>query len=123
MNDCTSQFDPRDIAENKGMSILSYLGFLWLIPFFMRRNTSPYTKFNLNQGLNLLIIEFGIMLLRRAFNSIFNLIGLGLFAGISGGIFTLLSVACFILMIMGIVNTINGTAVKLPIIGKVLFIK
>lgn len=31
-NDTTSQFDPQDINDNKGMSVLAYIGFLFLVP-------------------------------------------------------------------------------------------
>ena len=30
-NDTTSQFDPQDINDNKGMSVLAYIGFLLLV--------------------------------------------------------------------------------------------
>ena len=34
--DFTADYDPRDIQENRGWGILSYLGFLVLIPFSLR---------------------------------------------------------------------------------------
>ena len=40
-NDTTSQFDPQDINNNKGMSVLADIGFLFLAPLL----ASPYSKF------------------------------------------------------------------------------
>jgi uncharacterized membrane protein len=123
MNDYTSSFDQKDIEANKGMSILSYLGFLWIIPLLVSRKKSPYTRFHLNQGLTLIIAEFIISVLRYVVNIVLNFIGLRLFAGIFGGVFTILSVICLVLMIIGIMNVIAGTAKELPVIGKVRIIR
>lgn len=40
-NDTTSQFDPQDINDNKGMSVLAYIGFLFLVPLL----ACPNSKF------------------------------------------------------------------------------
>ena len=48
--DFTADYDPRDIQENRGWGILSYFGFLVLIPIFAARN-SYFARFHANQGL------------------------------------------------------------------------
>ena len=52
--DFTADYDPRDIQENRGWGILSYFGFLVLIPIFAARN-SYFARFHANQGLVLFL--------------------------------------------------------------------
>ena len=54
--DTTAQFAPEDIAQNKGMAILSYLSILVLIPLFAAKD-SRFARFHANQGLVLLVSE------------------------------------------------------------------
>lgn len=42
-------FDPNDVAQNRGISVLSYLGPLVFIPLFARKN-SPYAQFHADQA-------------------------------------------------------------------------
>ena len=114
--DTTSSYSPADIEKNKGMAVLAYLSWLVLIPLFAARE-SPFARFHVNQGLALAITElicwvvFGIL-------SRIPLIG-WLFAVIEW----LISLACLVLTILGIVNAVNGRARKLPVIGKILIVK
>lgn len=43
-SDMTSQFDPRDIQNNKVMAILAYFGILVLIPIFAAKE-SKFARF------------------------------------------------------------------------------
>lgn len=114
--DTTSRYSPEDINNNKAMAILAYLSWLVLIPLFAARE-SPFARFHVNQGLALAIVEiicwivFGIL-------SRIPLIG-WLFAIIEW----LISLACLILAIIGIVNAVNGRARELPVVGKILIVK
>ena len=114
--DSTSRFDPTDIENNKAMAVLAYLSWLVLIPLFAAKE-SPFARFHVNQGLVLAIAEiiawvvFGIL-------SRIPLIG-WLFAVIEW----LVSLACLVLAILGIVNAINGKAKDLPVIGKFRILK
>ena len=56
-NDTTSQFDPQDINNNKGMSVLAYIGFLFLVPLLACPN-SKFARYHTNQGLVLFLLEF-----------------------------------------------------------------
>ena len=103
--DSTSQYDPRDIADNKVMAILCYIGILWLIPFLTTKE-SPFVKFHLNQGLTLLILALIV-----AAVSWIPVVG------------WLCSVVVFALAIIGIVNVANGKAQELPVIGKFTLLK
>ena len=56
--DTTAEFDPKDISDNKGISILSYLGPLVFIPMFAKKD-SKYARFHANQGLTMFITYAG----------------------------------------------------------------
>ena len=101
--DSTSQYDPRDIADNKVMGVLCYLGLLWLVPLLAAKN-SPFVKFLLNQGLLVLIIALASSILNWI--PIINIFG------------WIVSVIAFAFAIIGIVNVCQGKAQELPLIGK-----
>ncbi len=111
--DTTSEYDPADIEANKVLSLLSYLGILWLIPLLAAPN-SRFARFHTNQGLILWIAN--------------------LIVGVAGGLLAIipilgwlvalaLSIIMLVLMIIGIVNAVQGRAKQLPIIGKYTLLK
>ena len=114
--DTTASYTQTDIENNKAMAVLSYLSWLVLIPLFAAKE-SPFARFHVNQGLALAIAEiicwivFGIL-------SKIPLIG-WLFAVINW----LISLACLVLAILGIVNVVNGRAKELPVVGKIRILK
>ena len=118
--DTTAEFDKADIEQNKGMSILAYLGPLVLIPILAAKN-SKFARYHSNQGLVLLIaaviygIAYGIL------STIIYAISwrLGFIVSIIG----LVSILFTVLAIIGIINAVNGRAKELPIIGKYKILK
>ena len=56
MLDEMGRFLPEDIERTKGLAWLSYLGFLFLVPLLVYKD-SPYDKFHVNQGIVLFITE------------------------------------------------------------------
>jgi len=111
--DTTAEYDPADIEANKVLSLLSYLGILWLIPLLAAPN-SRFARFHTNQGLILWIAN--------------------LIVGVAGGLLAIipilgwlvalaLSIIMLVLMIIGIVNAVQGRAKQLPIIGKYTLLK
>ena len=116
-NDTTSQFDPQDINDNKGMSVLAYIGILFLIPLLACPN-SRFARYHTNQGLVLFLLELAIGVVTSifAFIPVIGPIIGGLLSAV-GGIFTL------VLMIMGIINAAQGQAKELPLIGKITLLK
>ena len=104
--DTTADFSGEDIARNKGMAVLAYIGILVLIPLFAAKE-SPYARYHANQGLVLLVCGFAFWILGKILG----------FLGTLGGIL------CFILAIIGIVNAVQGKAKELPVIGKVRLLK
>ncbi len=114
--DFTSQMDPNDIQQNKVMGILAYLSWLVLIPLFAAKD-SKFARFHCNQGIILAIVEiiawivFGIL-------SIIPFVGL-LFVILN----VVVSIACFVFAILGIINAASGLAKELPLIGGIRIIK
>lgn len=100
----TEDFSQTDIDENKGLSILCYLGILLLIPL-LAKPQSKYLKFHSNQGILLMIIE--IICTFILFIPI-----LGWIVGFIGYLFAM------ICTVIGIINAIKGKTKRLPLIGK-----
>lgn len=115
--DTTSQFDPQDINDNKGMSVLAYIGFLFLVPLLACPN-SRFARYHTNQGLVLFLMELAIGVVIGIFG-IIPVIGIiiGGLLGSVGGILAL------VLSILGIVNAAQGQAKELPLIGKITLLK
>lgn len=120
--DETSAYEQQDIAQNKGMAILSYLGFLVLIPIFGAKN-SRYAQFHANQGLVLFITEVALGIVMAILKAPFRN---GLLGGISlllGSVHSIASLLLLVLAILGIVNAAQGRAKELPVLGKFRILK
>lgn len=119
-NNFVNRFDANDVAQNKVMGILAYIGFLFLVPLFAAKN-SPYSRFHANQGLVLFIVEFayGIVYAILTFILAFiPIIGWLLIA-----VLGLVNIVFFVFMILGIMNACSGEAKKLPLIGGITILK
>lgn len=105
--------DPNDIQQNKVMAVLAYIGILFLVPLLAAPN-SPYARFHTNQGLVLFLFDIAVGIVSgiMAFIPFVGLI-----------ISSLLGLAIFVFMILGIVNAATGKASELPLIGKIRIIK
>lgn len=95
--------DSKDVEENKGMAILSYLYILSLIPFFAKKD-SPFVQFHAKQGVTLFI---GSVIA----NVIWVIPILGWFLG------AILGLVILVFVIMGIVNAAQGKTKELPVVG------
>lgn len=118
--DKTGEMDEKDIADNKVMAVLSYLGLLVLIPIFAAKN-SPFARFHANQGLVLCIFMVAYGIVTAILNAILIAISYRLY--FIGTILSLLYIGFGILAIIGIVNAAQGKAKALPIIGKIKILK
>lgn len=108
--DTTAEFDQNDIAQNKAMAILAYLGILVLIPLFAAKN-SKFARYHANQGLVLFLTELACSVISGILSRLIPLLVIRL-------IFSLVNIALLVWVILGIVNAANGKAKELPIIGK-----
>jgi fumarate reductase subunit D len=93
-----------DAQEDRLFAAVGYLGILCLIPLLLKKN-SAFAQFHGKQGL-VLLITWVIL-------SFVNVIPiLGQLVWMVG------SLALLILVIMGIVNALNGKLWELPVLGK-----
>jgi uncharacterized membrane protein len=121
--DRTSQFDQADIANNKGISVLSYIGILALIPYFAKKE-SPYAQFHAKQGMNLFVVEVAFSIVSWLLNLIkvtkyteyfsyrVTPWPISLVLGIAGAAITVIA-------IIGIINACSGKAKTLPLVSKI----
>ena len=103
--------EEKEIMEGKSIAWLSYLGILILIPLLVQKDNS-YTKFHIKQGLLLLIISIGWWFVFLIFMFI------PFFKIVLSFLSFIVSMFVFVLMIIGIVNSLQGKTESLPIIGK-----
>ena len=96
--------DEKDVAENKGMAAIGYLGILFLIPLLAKKD-SPYAQFHAKQGMVLFICW-----IIASFVWVIPFLG-----WVIGAIANL---GLFILFIMGLINALSGKTTPLPIIGS-----
>lgn len=124
-----------DVQANKSIAWLSYLGILFLIPMFTRKN-SPFCQFHVKQGATLFACSIAYTIATEIIKAIIKAIFPGhlvttyfgtyytpsVVSNIFSVIFSLGSIAIFVLAIIGIVNSASGKVKELPIIGKIPFI-
>ncbi len=124
-NDRTAEFDATEAFNGKSMGILSYvIGLLVLIPYFLEKS-SAWVRFHVVQALNLLILSAianaGISIISLIFGLI-PYIGI-VFTALFSIISAVISIAAFVLTIMGIVHTAQGKAVEFPVVKNLKIIK
>lgn len=136
--DSTNTFDPNDIASNKVVSALAYLGILFWLPLVACKN-SKFGRFHANQGLLLLILSVALGVVGGILNALIGLIfrsELTIF-GYGTGVYEMnpvgtvliaivslvISIFTLALFLFGLINTLQGKAKELPLIGKIKLIK
>lgn len=119
--DTTADFDKADIEQNKVMGILAYLSWLVLIPIFAAPN-SKFARYHANQGLVLAIAEIAWWIVTAILNAILYAISWRL-GSIVSTLLGLVNLGFLVLLVIGIMNAVNGRAKELPIIGKFKILK
>lgn len=114
--DLTSNFMSSDIEKNRFLSLLSYIGILIVFPFFMAKG-SKFARFNMNQGLTLLLAEAAVFIVKKLLGGIPVL---GLIIRVVCG---LAGIVLFLLAVLGIYNCVNGRAKELPFVRKFSLLK
>lgn len=127
--DTTGNFDTKDIADNKLMAILSYLGILVLIPMFACKD-SKFARYHANQGLVLFGVEVAYIIISAILRAVIKVpsywygVYVGTYTpGWLNTILWLISIPLAILAVLGIINAANGKAKELPVIGKFKVLK
>ena len=91
------------IDEGRIYAILSYIPFLCFIPLF-KSNINNFAKKHVKQGLLLLFIEIiSLLFLIESFSRAF---------------WTLVLLVCFAIAVIGILKSIAGKEMKIPVIGN-----
>ncbi len=112
--DHTSEFSTKEIEDNKIICAISYIAILFWLPLVAGTKNSKYCRFHVNQSIVLAITSI-----------ILSIIGmiLGIIPILGDILGALLSLASFLLFIFGLVNTVQGKAKELPLIGGIKIIK
>ncbi|MDD6807572.1 MAG: zinc-ribbon domain-containing protein [Oscillospiraceae bacterium] len=118
--DYTSEYDANDIETNKIISLFAYIGLLILVPIFGAKD-SAFAKFHISQGVNLIILELMIGAATGVLTAIFQFSSVLLTLVSIASAFAELAVVA--LLIIGIVNCVNGRAKELPFIGSWKIVK
>lgn len=91
--------------DDKVIGILSYLGLLWIVAYFLYNNKkSEYNIFHLRQGLGLLIVSIIIFIIGNI--------------PVIRWISWIFYLAWMVLAVMGIIGAANGEKKELPFVGK-----
>lgn len=136
--DYTAQYDPSEIESSKGIMVACYFYILFWLPLATNSN-SRYGKFHANQSLLLLITSAALGIVSAILQGLCHLIfrseitilgyGTGVYETNGFGVFLaaffgfVLSLPSLALLVIGIINAVNGRAKELPIIGKFRIIK
>lgn len=131
--DTSKDYSKKDIENNKGLAIISYIGPLSIVSY-LKKDESEYTKYHAIQGLNLFIIwcvyaVISILLRKIKITKTCNVVGgfvLNCERVTPWWISFPLDIIAFILLvinIIGLVYAILGKAKKLPVVEKIDIVK
>ena len=110
----------RDAEQGKVMAVFAYVGILCLIPLLTGDyKKSPFVKYHLNQGLVLFIADIAWIFVSFILDFIFS----GFFGFLFGLVRFVVSAGVIVLIILGIINALNGRMKPLPLIGNITIIK
>lgn len=112
--DHTAEFDSADIEANKTVSALAYLGILFFLPL-AACPSSRFGRFHANQAFLLFICSAIISSSGFMIRSLIPIFGPLYQNG--------LNLAIFVIMVLKLVEAVQGNAKELPIIGGITIIK
>ena len=125
------QIVDNDVAASRGVAWLSYLGLLWLIPFFVKKHYR-FARFHVRQGATLFACELAYTLTYKLILLPIDLATREIYFGyvihsgfynVMNTIFGLGEIFFVVIAVMGIVRAASGKMIELPLIGKIPFIK
>lgn len=106
------QFDPADVERTKVVSALSYLGILFFLPLVVYPD-SKYARFHANQSLLCLVLYIALNIVSAVLGWV-PLVG-WLIKGVCW-------IACMLILLYGMIATLQGQAKELPFIGHIRII-
>lgn len=123
----TVMADP-DVQQNRGIAWLAYVGLLFLIPMFARKN-SPYCRYHVKQGATLCAVDIAYEITKAILLAIIDAIFPGGWLFVHSSIYNTFSlilnagsIFLFVIAIIGIVNAASGKKNELLLIGKIPWI-
>jgi len=96
--------NPQAKGKNTGMAVVAYIVFF--IPLLTEAKNDPFVKYHVKQGLVLFLCGVVVWLISE------SLPGLGLI------IAPILNIAVIVLLVLGIMNALNGVEKPLPFVGQ-----
>ncbi|MEI7424928.1 MAG: hypothetical protein WCK10_02305 [Candidatus Staskawiczbacteria bacterium] len=87
---------PKGASKNTGMAVLAYI--IFFVPLLTDAKNDPFVKYHVKQGL--------VLFLAAVICNFVPIIG------------QIVSLALVVLMVMGIMNAVNGKQEPLPLIGQ-----
>ncbi len=121
MEDDTAAFAPAAIQNNRGVSILAYLGILVLIPLFAAPG-SRFARFHTNQGLVLFVAALIWGAFRTVVKWIFSSVWWPVSSAVSWAL-NILTLIFVVYIVLGIIHAARGEAKRLPFIGRIRILK
>ena len=113
--DRTSEFNKKDIEENKGIAAFAYFGFSFIMPLWGAAD-SPFARFHANQGMVLAFNEL-ILCIFMVLSHIFAV-------SLNNDFFRYTRlILCVVLICAIIFYSIRGKAKELPLIGNIKLIR
>lgn len=124
-----SDFDLKDIKDNKPIAILSYLGLLALIPYYAVKN-SKFAKYHAIQGMNLLLVWFAYYIVYAILSQI-KVNKPCVYGWLTCKVtpwwitlpLTILGILIVLISAIGIYNVIKEKNIELPIVNKIKVFK
>ena len=119
----SSKYTKENIEDGKLLAVLSYIGILALIPYFVERD-NPYIKDHAKIGVNLFLIEaiigVGLSAVAAVCAMTIILLWISIIIAVLEWAFGIVSI---VISVIGIINACNGEVKELPIVGKYNLIK
>jgi uncharacterized membrane protein len=102
--------DPRDVENGKTIGILAYCTLIgWIIAMVMHSsNKTRFGAFHIRQALGLFITAFAVVIVTFGVMFIMPFIGF---------LIPLVNVGVLVLLILGLVNAVNGKMEPVPLVG------
>jgi len=107
--------------NDKALAIISYIGILSLVSYFVTPKTPSYARFHAIQGLNLFIFECIVSLSGTILRGIFSW-AWPIRTIISSAV-SIVGIGLFILAIIGLVAASKGEMKELPIVSSLKIVK
>lgn len=101
----SSTGEGRKPGKNTFMAVVAYI--LFFVPLLTEAKNDPFVKFHVKQGLVLLLTSIAV-----------GILGAILPYGLWLAVGWILNLGILVLLVIGIINAVNGKEEKLPVIGQ-----